>query len=183
MKVAVRTIRIPVKVIKTGYVVCINNFIGEVILVTDTEVKVKYPDESEEMIPIDIAKESVAKFLAQTPDLRTYPIVHEDFYRLMWFCNTREKCVSFLKNTSTAEGSFKNIPCMPKNDDVIEVTNVAITDAYKMTTKASRIGIINQSVSKYKYNVTFNAKVIQLSRNDFKIISSDDSKQVFTLKD
>ena len=182
MKVAIRTIRINVKTIKPGYILLVNNYIGEVVLVTPTEVKVKYPDGTEEMVPINIAKESVAKFLAQTSDLRTYPIVHEDFYNIMWQFDTKEKCLSFLKNKSTAEGTFKNIPCMPTIDDVVEVINFQITDTYSMTDKTKRIGIIINSISKYKYNIRFGENVIALHRNDFKIISCDDSKQVFSLK-
>lgn len=183
MKVAIRTIRIPVKVIKPGYVVLIDNYLGEVVLVTNSEVKVKYPDETEQWVPIQDAKENVAKFLAQTDDLRTYPLIHEDFYKIMWQFDTREKCLTFLKKKATAEGTFKNIPLMPKNDDIIEVLNIDIAEAHKMDSKHKRIGVILNSLSKYKYNVSFGDKCVALHRTDFKIVSSDDSKQVFSIKD
>lgn len=183
MKVAIKVIKIPVKVIKTGYVLLVDKYFGEVVLVEPHQVKVKYPDESDELVPIDIAKECVAKFLAQTDDLRTYPLIHEDFYKIMWQFDTREKCAKFLANKGTVEGTFKNIPVMPKCEDIVELINIDIAEKHKLDNKTKRIGTISKATGKYKYNVLFATATISLNRADFKIVGSENSKQVFCLKD
>lgn len=183
MKVALKVIKIEVPAVKVGYVVIVDNYLAEVVEIVNNEVTVSFPDGTEQSITMDAAKVSVAKFLAQTPDLRTYPMVHSDFKNLLYMLGTKDKSRAVINGKGNCEGIFKNVPVNPQNGDIVELTNIDIAENHNMKEKILRIGVLANSTGKYKYNVQFRDGFIDLNRKDFRIIGSEDCRQVFVMAD
>lgn len=183
MKVTLRVITIDVTQVRQGYVILHNDFLGIVNSTDRDKTTISFPDNTEEIIATDDAKHLIAKFIVQTPDLRSYPVVHTNFIEIVETLKTRDICKNFLHKNNKVEGSFRNIPLLPKADDIIELININIAEKYKLlATRKDRIGTVLGAVSKFKHKIDFGNKiVIDLARNDIKIISGDDSKQVFEL--
>lgn len=182
MKLVLRVIKIEVKVVKVGFVVFIDNLLGEVTEIIDNNAIVHFGDDTDESISLDIVRVSIAKFLAQTPDLRTYPLVHNDFKNIIYMLPTREKCKGLLEGKARCEGNFKNVFSSPTNNDVIEITNIDVIERFNLTNKLDRIGIISGRNGNY-YVIHFYNGTECLSRKDFRILSREDSHQVFMMAD
>ena len=181
MKVALKLICIDVKIVKVGYIVNVNNSIGKIAEINNGVCCILFPDGTESDISVDEAKTHVAKFLVQTSDLRTYPVVHSDFEDLMYAIHKTGEMEKFIKRGGHCEGRFTNVSMMPNIDDLIEIINIDIAEKYKLTDRQKRIGVISKVNSKFKFTAKFGTQDIKLVRNDFKIISGENAKQVFNV--
>ena len=124
----------------------------------------------------------VVKFLAVVNNT-TYSIIHGNFQDIANYFNDNQELLQIFidsKGSIEINGNVKHILTYPKLDDVVELTDIKLSELHGVhEDKLNRIGVIKE-VNANKFNVDFRTFTQWLKRSQFNITTYN-SKEVFEL--
>lgn len=184
MKATIKCILINAAQLKKGWVIRIDGLFGVIEETNDTATIVKFTDDSVKEYTTEELKCCVVKFLAMMRDFRTYPIVHSDFYSIIYSYPTKEDVKRMDSREIHCDGEIYKILNHADKDQCVEVISMDVASKYGMLdNRLKRIGIIQKYTGKNKYMVKFPDRSLVIKRSDFKLLTeSGNEREIFRLK-
>ena len=189
MLVNIKHILITVKTLKKGFTIRIDKMFGIIDSINGDTAEVLFVNDTRKTYTVEELKYCVVKFLAVMKDLNTFPVVHGDFYKLIYFFNDEGRMEKLLHDKEfTIEGSLENILAYPNVNDIVEIISLELANKHNLLKeRTSRIGTIistkKDGSSDGKFIVKFPTKTIPVKRSEFKILDGINAKQVFRIKE
>ena len=184
MKATIKCILINVNSLKKGYVIRIDGLFGIVDNVNKDITSVKFTDDTTKDYTTEELKVCVVKFLAMMRDYRTYPIIHSDFYNIIYAYPKKEDVARMDARDIFCDGELVKVLNKANPEDCIEIVSLDIVTKHKMfDNRLKRLGVIEKYLGKNKYSVVINDRTLVIKRTDFKLLSEGgNEREIFRLK-
>lgn len=184
MKATIKCILINAAQLKKGWVIRIDGLFGIIEETNNKTTSVKFTDDSVQEYTTEELKCCVVKFLAMMRDLRTYPIIHSDFYSIIYAYPTKEDVKRMDSREVTCDGEIHKILNHANKEDCVEIVSMDIATKHNLLSdRLKRLGVIQKYVGKNKYLVKLPTKELTIKRSDFKLLTeSGNEREIFRLK-